>query len=119
MNNNLVKLKRRADFLGGEPLPTFILEEALESAKLAILARRYPGQNYPRSSDGSYILPEQYENLQYRMAVEIISKLGAEGQIHHTENQINRQYETGFISKHLLNEVVPLVKIVKKNVDTK
>lgn len=116
--DNLAKLKQRAEFLGGEPLPNFILEEALESAKLAILARRYPSQNYPKSADGDYELPEQYENLQYRMAVEIISKLGAEGQIHHTENQINRQYETGFISKHLLNEVVPLVKVIKKNVYT-
>ena len=116
--DNLIRLKNRVATLSNEPIEEEILTDALESAKYAILAKRYPFHEYPTNEMGEILLPTRYLDLQYRIALEIIAKMGAEGQVHHTENQINRQYADSFVSKQLLNEVVPLVKVVKRSVYT-
>jgi hypothetical protein len=41
------------------------------------------------------------------MAVEMISKIGAEGQVAHAENNITREYASETISPSLLRMVVP------------
>jgi hypothetical protein len=47
--------------------------------------------------------------LQVRVAVYLYNKIGAEGQISHSENGISRGYEPGDIPESLLKEVTPLV----------
>lgn len=89
-----------------------LLLSFLESAKIAILTRRYPYNDFPslKKEDGSieYILEPKYFDLQIRMAMELISKMGAEGQESHSENGISRKWESGSgISESLLNEVIP------------
>ena len=81
-----------------------VLEDCLESAKSAILARRYPfGQ--------SQVLEKRYEDLQFRVAMDLYNKIGAEGQMSHTENGVSRTYESSWISEQLLREVTPLVGV--------
>ena len=95
--DNLARLKLRTN----EP-DEAILRDCLESAKAAIMARRYPFQEWP------YELEPRYVDLQFRMAMDIYAKIGAEGQTGHNENGINRTWESSWISEQLLSEVTPL-----------
>ena len=78
-----------------------ILHDCLDSAKAAIQSRRYPFGDAPDE------LEPQYEDLQYRCAVDIYNKAGAEGQLIHDENGIRRNFESAWISTQLLLEVTP------------
>lgn len=84
-----------------------ILFDCLESAKRGILARRFPYHEWPKN------LPDQYLDLQFRIAMDLYNKIGAEGQISHSENGIARTWESSWISKQLLSEVVPLAGVPK------
>lgn len=99
--SNLERLKLRTS----EPDES-ILNDCLESAKSAILARRYPfGQ--------SSVLEERFVDLQFRIALDLYNKIGAEGQLTHSENGVSRTWESSWISKQLLMEVAPLVGVPK------
>lgn len=117
-----------------------ILLDCLESAKSAILARRYPYQPYPTretevtvppkmgtdSETGEpvelvpahtekrteTVLEEKYLDLQYRCAIDLYNRTGAEGQVAHSENGISRSWGAEWISQELLNEVVPMCGVV-------
>ena len=97
----LERLKLRTE----EP-DEFLLFDCLESAKAAILARRYPYGEYPTE------LPARYADLQYRVALDLYNKIGAEGQTAHSENGISRSWGSEWVSDELLREVVPLVGCV-------
>ncbi len=99
--NNLARLKLRTN-----ELDEAILEDILESAKSAIMARRYPFQKWPEE------LEDRYLDLQFRIAMDIYAKIGAEGQTGHNENGINRTWESSWISEQLLSEVTPMTKVV-------
>lgn len=85
-----------------------LLEELLSSAAAAILSRRFPF-GYEAGQE----VPAQYEDLQVRIAMDMFNKIGAEGQMTHSENGISRTYETGWISNSLLSEVVPMVGVIR------
>lgn len=117
-----------------------ILESCLESAKAAILARRYPYQEWPTKEvtveippvieedpdtgetvivtpgrtevQQETILEPRYLDLQYRMAMDLYAKFGAEGEKSHTENGVTRNWDASWISKELLAEVIPYVGVV-------
>ena len=99
----LERLKSRLYSSEGEDLDEFLLEECLAHAKAAIMARRYPFSDWPDE------LEARYEDLQYRIALDLYNKSGAEGELSHSENGISRSYESSWISEQLLNEVVPKV----------
>lgn len=81
-----------------------LLSTLLEQAKAAILRRRYP---FGYTSDTE--MPSRYDELQCQIAVEMYSKMGAEGEMSHSAGGITRSYETGAVSTSLLKQVVPLV----------
>lgn len=60
-----------------------------------------------RNSDA---VEKQYLNIQVKIAVELFNKLGAEGQVAHTENGISRSYESADISNSLLKQITPMVR---------
>ena len=95
--DNLERLKLRTN----EP-DEAILEDCLESAKAAIMARRYPFQEWPEELESRYL------DLQFRCALDLYNRIGAEGQLGHTENSISRTWESAWISESLLQEVTPL-----------
>ena len=87
--------------------------DCLETSKNAILARRYPFHPWPTrkvtAEDGSvteetYLEP-RYDDLLYRVAVDLYNKTGAEAELAHTENGVSRSYESSWISEQLLSEV--------------
>ena len=83
---------------------TALLEDLVETAKNAILSRRYPFNRDPFSE---LTVEDRYLDLQYRIALDLYNKMGAEGELRHSENGISRDYESSWISKQLLDEVVP------------
>lgn len=83
-----------------------ILSDCLESAKGAILARRFPYGN------GTEELENRYLDLQFRIALDLFNKIGAEGEIGHSENGVSRSYESSWISAQLLQEVVPFCGVM-------
>ena len=99
--DNLTRLKLRT----GEP-DEAILEDCLESARAAIMASRYPYQEWPDELESRYL------DLQFRCAMDLYNKIGAENEIAHSENGISRSYESSWISESLLQEVTPIAKVV-------
>lgn len=82
-----------------------LLSDCLESARSAILARRFPYQEPPDE------VPAQYADLQFRIAMDLYNRIGAEGQTGHSENGVSRTFESSWISEQLLHEVIPLVGV--------
>ena len=78
----------------------------LETAKSAIMARRYPFEDFPEE------LESRYNDLQIRIAVELFNKRGAEGETAHSENGISRSYSAAWISEELLSEVTPKARVL-------
>lgn len=117
--NILERLKLRTE----EPNEAILLD-CMESAKHAILERRFPYRDYPTrkvkkllgdsviEEEETYVEP-RYEDLQFRMALDLYNKTGAEGQLAHSENGVSRSYESSWISEQLLGEVTPYVEVTK------
>ncbi len=98
----LERLKLRT----GEPDERVLLD-CLESAKSAIQSRRFPFGDWPDE------LETRYLDLQYRIAMDLYNKTGAEGETAHSENGISRSYESSWISEQLLQEVTPLAGVIR------
>ena len=74
----------------------------VEISESIVLNQRYPF-GYP---DGT-VVEARYESIQLQIAVEVFNRAGAEGQLSHTENGITRQYESAYVSTHLLKRIMP------------
>ena len=54
-------------------------------------------------------VPEKYEHLQCQIAAYLLNKIGAEGELAHSENGISRTYESAFVPDSMLKCVIPYV----------
>ena len=81
-----------------------LLHNLLEQSEGIILNRRYPFG----APEGA-TLSALHEQIQLRIAVELFSKMGAEGHIQYAENGISRTWEAGDVSPSLLKLIVPCV----------
>lgn len=103
-----------------------ILTDCIESAKNAILSRRFPYGDWPVRNvvevdpdteeetvvgTETYV-EDRYLDLQYRLAIEIYNRQGSEGENAHSENGISRTYDGAWASSQLLNEIVPFAGVV-------
>lgn len=84
-----------------------ILQDCLDTATAAIMSRRYPFGDWPDELESRYV------DLQFRIAMDLYNKIGAEGQTIHNENGIQRHFESSWISEQLLQEVVPNAGVVR------
>lgn len=84
-----------------------VLERCLQMAYSAIMSRRFP-----YSDEWPERVEPRYRDLQYRIALDIYNKRGAEGELSHSENGISRGYESSWISKQLLEEITPTCRVV-------
>ena len=80
-----------------------VLSQMITLAEGIVLNRRYPF-GIPEGAT----VPTQYEHIQLQVALELFSKMGAEGQTAHSENGINRTYESAGVSNSLLRRIVPV-----------
>lgn len=59
------------------------------------------------------LVENKYKTILVKMVIFCINKYGAEGEIQHSENGINRVYRTdGEYPLDLLNQIIPKVKVV-------
>ena len=79
-----------------------LLSELLESARAAILARRFP------FGTGAHELEPRYGDLQVRIAEAMYDKLGAGYQTGHAETGVSRQWASEGSPEALLKEVTPM-----------
>lgn len=85
-----------------------LLLALVEQAEGIVLNQRYPF-GIPEGAT----VPTAYEHIQLQIAVELFSKMGAEGQTAHSENGINRTYESADVSPSLLRRIIPVCGSVK------
>lgn len=82
---------------------TELLMILLKQAEGIVLNRRYPF-GVPEGAG----VPAAYDHIQIQIALELFAKMGAEGQITHSENGISRTYEAADVSPSLLRRITPL-----------
>ena len=87
-----------------------LLSELLAQAREIVLNRRFPF-GYPEDME----VPAQYERIQISIALELFNKMGAEGELAHSENGISRTYEAGSISPSLIKQIIPMCAGVTLN----
>lgn len=82
------------------------------SAYLLLAGKKIITRAYPYKSDVTEV-PTQYDTLQCEIAAYLMNKRGAEGQIGHTENGIQRQYENADVPASMLKSVTPYCGVVR------
>lgn len=97
------KLVRLEALISPDTASTDLLQTLLEQAEGIVLNRRYPFG----PPEGAMV-PVVYEHIQLQIALELYSKMGAEGQTAHKENGVDRTYESADVSPSLLRRIVPV-----------
>lgn len=94
--NQLQLLK---ELLGNPQVSDALLQFYLDNAGEIICEIRY-----------TTAVEAKYLNTQLKIAIELFSKRGAEGQTSHSENGISRSYESADVSPSLLGTITPVVR---------
>jgi hypothetical protein len=97
------KIERLAVLLSPDTASDDLLLYLLEQSEGIILNRRYPF-----GAPEGVTLSAFHEQIQLRIAMELFSKMGAEGQIEHAENGVTRKWEAADVSPSLLRLIVPV-----------
>ena len=97
------KIERLEVLISPDTAEYDLLSFLLEQAEGIVLNRRYPFG----APEGATLSP-LYEQIQIRIAVELFSKMGAEGQTEHAENGVTRKWEAADVSPSLLKTIVPV-----------
>ena len=100
---NEEKIARLEVLISPDTASTALLENLLWQAEGIVLSRRYPFG----TPEGATVT-SAYEHIQLQIAVELFSKMGAEGQTAHDENGVKRTYEAADISPSLLKRIIPV-----------
>ena len=86
-------------------------EDALLLTLLSISAQKILDRVYPYDPTVTEV-PARYETKQVEIAVYLYNKRGAEGQIVHNENGINRTYESADVPESLMRGITPYVGVI-------
>ena len=78
---------------------------------LTIAGRKIINRAYPYD-DTITDVPRRYGYLQCEIAAYLLNKRGAEGQTAHSENGVNRSYESADVPESMLSEVIPHVGVL-------
>ena len=100
---NEQKITRLEVLISPDEASAELLLALIDQAEGIVLNRRYPF-GVPEGAT----VPTAYEHIQLQIAVELFSKMGAEGQTAHNENGINRSYESADVSPSLLRRIIPV-----------
>ena len=99
----LVRLKLRIPAEDRTEISDDELLVLIDEAGELILNRMYP---FIRPSN-VVAVPARYENIQIQIAIELVNRKGAEGEMSHSENGTVRSYESGSVSSSLLKKIAP------------
>lgn len=95
----MTQLSLLKELLGNPQVSDAILQFYLDNASEVICDIR-----------NSTEVESKYSTVQIKMAIELFSKRGAEGQTSHTENGISRMYEKADFSPSLIMQITPVAK---------
>ena len=87
------------------------LNEGVLLTYLDLAAEKVLRKAYPFRSDVTEV-PDRYAMVQIEIACYLLNKRGAEGESYHSENGINRTYESASVPDSMLSEVVPYVGVI-------
>ena len=96
------------DLVGGNETDA-TLRAYLSDAKHVILNRMYPYMNEAEYASAN--IPAKFERKQIQIAVYLMNKRGAEGEIQHIENGIHRNYGDSDVPASMLRDILPMVGI--------
>ena len=82
-------------------------DDDILSAYLDIAGQKILERVYPYRHDDELEIPAKYQSTQLEIAVYLLNKRGAEGEITHNENGINRSYESSSVPASMLKHVIP------------
>lgn len=83
-----------------------VLSAYLLTAKEKVLNRAFP------FGTSVTTVPARYETLQCEIAAYLLNKRGAEGEVVHNENGINRSYESADVQEAMLSQIIPSVGVI-------
>ena len=78
---------------------------------LSIAGRKIINRAYPYDDTVTEV-PRRYGYLQCEIAAYLLNKRGAEGQTAHSENGVNRSYESADVPESMLSEVIPHAGVI-------
>lgn len=81
------------------------------STYLSLAGSKIIAKAYPYKTDVTEV-PTQYECLQLEIAAYMLNKRGAEGQVMHTENGVQRQYESAYVPPSMLKGITPYCGVI-------
>ncbi len=79
----------------------------VESAKAAIMRKRFPFGDWPDEVE------PQYRDLLYQCALSLYNKEGAEFETSHTEGGVARAWGSEGIPAELLSQIIPKVDVLR------
>lgn len=108
--NNIANAARlRALLPAGSPtVSDAALDFYLEAASEAVLNKAFPFGTSDASARQAVLT--KYSNIQLRIALALIAKEGIWGETAHSENGINRTYDSADVPKALLDQITPFCK---------
>lgn len=102
------EMASRVSRLVGDDRFDGLVPEYLETAKAAIVARRWP---YDQSKTWDDV-PEAYHALACDIAAYLVNRRGSEGETSHSESGTSRSYESAGIPDTYLRCIVPMAGTV-------
>lgn len=109
MAATIERLKLRLGIPAADTSQDTLLEDILETAAIAVMSCRYPYLDSDKWPDPGPMLEEK----ELLVAMDLYNKMGAEGQLSHSENGISRSYQSSWISKDLLADIVPVCGVIR------
>ncbi len=82
------------------------------STYLYLAGKKVIRKAYPLDTTVTEV-PDEYADVQVEIAAYLLNKRGAERQTGHSENGINRTYESSDVPISMLRNVVPYIGVVK------
>ena len=86
-----------------------VLSAYLNLAEQKILNRMYPF----KEDYAGLTVPDRYLMMQLNIAVYLLNKRGAEGEIQHIENGIHRNYGASDVPDGMLKDIVPFSQAIR------
>lgn len=98
-------------------LKTMVEDPTIDTETLSVYLQlagdKVLNRMYPFKTDYTGLrVPDRYASIQLKAACYLISKIGAEGQIQHIENNIHRNYGSADIPDGMLEEIVPYCQTI-------
>lgn len=88
-----------------------VYDDSMLAAYLLLAAEKILRRAYPYNPE-KVTVPGKYATLQCEIAAYLLNKRGAEGEISHGENDINRAYASADVPESMLTHIVPCVGVL-------